>query len=312
MPPTACPHKRTSRSLFAALAIVIALVVGLSATAFASDWDHHNGPTSSGPSPRWDTGDNNQQGTTNSPWQGDRNNGPKPTIVLVHGAWADASSWSQVIENLQEQGYPVIAPPNPLRGIASDSAYLQSILSTISGPIVLVGHSYGGAVITNAAVGNPNVKALVYIAAFAPAQGETLSQIEAMNPGSAIGPSTLTIRPYPLAGGGGSAGAYITPSAFQNVFAADLPSSQAAEMAAAQRPIDVSALNEPSGVPAWKTIPSWYLVARQDNAIPAATELFMAQRMHAHTIEINSSHVAMISHPDVVTRLIDSAAASVG
>ena len=127
---------------------------------------------------------------------------PKPTIVFVHGGWADSSGWNREITNLERLGYPVIAPANPLRDLTSDSAYVRSVLQTISGPIVLVGHSYGGAVITNAAVGVPNVKALVYIAAFAPDKGESLAQLVTMNPGSQIGPTTLDFRPYPLPGGG--------------------------------------------------------------------------------------------------------------
>jgi pimeloyl-ACP methyl ester carboxylesterase len=223
----------------------------------------------------------------------------KPTIVLVHGGWADASSWDAVTRRLQRDGYTVIAPANTLRGVQSDSAYLSSVLATISGPIVLVGHSYGGVLITNAATGHPNVKALVYVAAFAPDQGETVGQLLAMNPGSQAAPPNLTFRPYP-----GGVDTYITPSAFHSVFCADLPATTAAVMAAGQRPIDAAALGEPSGEPAWKTIPSWYLVASNDHAIPPATERFMAERAGATTVEIASSHVAMISHPDVVTHLI--------
>jgi pimeloyl-ACP methyl ester carboxylesterase len=225
--------------------------------------------------------------------------GPKPTIVLVHGAWADASGWNGVARRLQDDGYTVIAPANPLRSVQSDAAYLSSVLATISGPIVLVGHSYGGVVITNAATGNPNVKALVYIAAFAPDDGETPGQILALNPGSQAVPPNLTFRPYP-----GGVDTYITPSVFHQVFCADVPATKAALMAAEQRPLDAAVLSEPSGPPAWKTIPSWYLVARDDHAIPPATEEFMAKRAGSTTVEINSSHVAMISHPAEVTELI--------
>ena len=228
---------------------------------------------------------------------------PKPTIVLVHGGWADSSSWNAVIQRLQDDGYAVIALANPLRNFETDSAYLASVLATITGPIVLVGHSVGGVLITNAATGNPNVKALVYVAAFAPDQGETVGQLLAMNPGSQAAPPNLTFRPYP-----GGVDVYITPSAFHSVFCADLPATTAAVMAASQRPIEAAALGEPSGVPAWKTIPSWYLVASNDQAIPPATERFMATRAGATTVEIASSHVAMISHPDSVTDLIVDAA----
>ena len=231
----------------------------------------------------------------------------KPTIVLVHGAWADGTGWAAVAERLQDQGYTVIAPANPLRGVSPDAAYLASVLASISGPIVLVGHSYGGAVITNAATGNPNVKALVYIAAFAPDAGETLAQILAMNPGSQAAPPNLTFRPYP-----GGLDTYISPSAFHEVFCADVPAGTAAIMAATQRPLDAAVLAEPSAVPAWRTIPSWYLVAANDHAIPPATERFMAKRAGATTREVDSSHVAMISQPGVVTDLIADAARRAG
>lgn len=231
---------------------------------------------------------------------------PKPTIVLVHGGWADASSWNAVTQRLQHDGYTVIAPPNLLRGVQTDSSYLSSVLATISGPIILVGHSYGGVLITNAATGNPNVKALVYVAAFAPDQGETVGQLLAMNPGSQAAPPNLTFRPYP-----NGVDVYITPNAFHNVFCADLPAKTAEVMAANQRPIDAAALGQPSGEPGWKTIPSWYLVASNDQAIPPATERFMATRAGATTVEIASSHVAMISHPTVVTDLIGDAVGAV-
>ena len=226
-----------------------------------------------------------------------------PTVVLVHGAFADASGYAAVIRTVQAQGIAVRAPMNPLRGLASDADAIARYTTTIDGPIVLVGHSYGGVLITNAATGNPNVKALVYIAAFAPDQGETVGQILAMNPGSEAAPPNLTFRQYP-----GGVDVYITPSAFRDVFCSDVPADTAAVMAATQRPIDAAALGEPSGEPAWKTIPSWYLVASNDHAIPPATERFMAKRADATTVEIPSSHVAMISHPDVVTDLILEAA----
>jgi pimeloyl-ACP methyl ester carboxylesterase len=224
---------------------------------------------------------------------------PKPTVVLVHGAWADASSFNDVTNRLQRRGFTVIAPANPLHGLASDASYLSSILTTISGPIVLVGHSYGGMVITNAANGNANVKALVYIAAFAPDAGDSLGSLGAMNPGSELGPTTLLFRPHPS-----GLDVYIAPEAFHEVFAADLEARTTAVMAAGQRPIDASALGEPSGEPAWKTIPSWYMVATEDHAIPPATQRFMAQRAGATTVEVSASHVAIISKPGAVTDLI--------
>ena len=229
-------------------------------------------------------------------------NGARPTIVLIHGAFADASGWGGVITRLQGRGYTVLAPANPLRSVTGDSAYIASFLATIKGPIVLIGHSYGGEVITNAAQGNPNVKALVYIAAFAPDLGETSAALGAMFPGSLLTPQNLTLRPFP-----GGVDGYITPSVFREVFAADVPAETAAIMAVTQRGASFATLAEPSGIPAWKTIPSWYLVANQDRAISPALERFMAARIHAHTVQIDSSHAAMVSHPDAVTDLILSA-----
>jgi pimeloyl-ACP methyl ester carboxylesterase len=232
---------------------------------------------------------------------------PKPTIVLVHGAWADASGWTGVTQRLQRQGYTVIAPANPLRGLASDADYLRSVLATIDGPIVLVGHSYGGMVLTNTATGNPEVKALVYIAAFAPDLGDTVGGLNAMNPGSQLGPDALVFRPFP-----GGVDAYIAPGAFRSAFASDLPRRTTDTMATAQRPIAANVLGEPSGDPAWATIPSWYLVATEDNAIPPATQRFMAQRAGAVTREVPASHVAMISQPEAATDLIRQAARTAG
>ena len=234
--------------------------------------------------------------------------GPKPIIVLVHGAFADASGWGGVITRLEQRGYTVLAPANPLRGVATDAAYIASVLATITGPIVLVGHSYGGEVITNAATGNPNVKALVYIAAFAPDAGESAGGILAQFPGSMLTPANLILRPFPQPDGTTGTDAYINPTVFREAFCADCSAGTAAAMAAAQRPAALATLSEPSGVPAWKTIPSWYLVANQDHAIPPAAERFMAARMHAQTVQINSSHAAMVTHPGAVTDLILRAA----
>jgi pimeloyl-ACP methyl ester carboxylesterase len=231
---------------------------------------------------------------------------PKPTIVLVHGAFADASGWDAVISRLEHDGYPVVAPAVPLRGVASDASYLSSVLKTISGPIVLVGHSYGGAVITNVAP-DPNIKALVYIAAFAPAEGESAIDIVSHFPGSLLATDTTGL-PFPEADGSTGVDVYIKTADFRDVFAADVPAPLAAEMAATQRPVTQAALLEKSGTPEWKTVPSWFLVARNDQAIPAAAELFMATRAGSHIVEISSSHAAMISHPSAVTSLILSAA----
>ena len=228
--------------------------------------------------------------------------------MLVHGGWADSSGWNDQIATLQKRGYPVIAPANPLRGLESDAAYIHSVSTTIDGPIVLVGHSYGGAVISNAAVGVPNVEALVYIAGFAPDAGESLVQLVTMNPGSEIGPATLITRPYPLPGGGQGIDLYLTQDGFRPAFAGDVPRRIADQMQATQRPFSEAAFESLSGEPAWKTIPSWYLVATQDKAIPPATQRFMAQRAGATTVEVRSSHVPMISEPDATTRLILDAA----
>ncbi|MEW1566507.1 alpha/beta hydrolase [Streptomyces sp. NPDC093509] len=231
----------------------------------------------------------------------------KPTVVLVHGAFADSSGWSGVVARLRHDGYPVIAAANPLRGLDSDATYVSSLLDAIPGPVVLVGHSYGGEVITNAAVGHANVKALVYIAAFAPDQGESGLALVGLNPGSQLG-EALVVRPYAVAGGGGADG-YVDPAKFRTVMAADLRGSDAELLAAQQRPVDLAALQAPSGVPAWKTIPSWYLVAGADRAIPAATEKFMAHRAGAHTVVVDdASHLVMLSHPGRVENLIVQAA----
>jgi pimeloyl-ACP methyl ester carboxylesterase len=232
----------------------------------------------------------------------------KPTIVLVHGAWADASSWADVIERLHRDGYTVLAPPNPLRSLSGDAAYLRDFLSTVSGPVVLVGHSYGGAVITNAAGGNTNVTALVYIDAFAPDQGQSVNSL--IGAGSALtgDPSTLfDVRPYPGATGG-DADVYLKPSVFVHSFAQDVSRREDALLAATQRPLTLAAGNEPSGVPAWRTIPSWYLLGTHDRIITPASQLAMAQRAHSHIVRVDASHVSLISHPGAVARLVVSAA----
>ncbi|SNT47807.1 Pimeloyl-ACP methyl ester carboxylesterase [Streptosporangium subroseum] len=232
----------------------------------------------------------------------------KPTVVLVHGAFADSSSWNKVIPKLQRAGYPVIAAANPLRDLNGDSAYVSSVLSSIAGPVILVGHSYGGEVISNAAVGHANVKALVYIAAFVPDEGESGLDLTGKYPGSLLATSLIT-RDFPLPDGGTGTDAYVDAAKFRAAFAADLPAGDAALMAATQRPASLAALGSPSGAPAWKTLPSWYLVAGSDKAIPAAAERFMAKRAKAHTTEIKgASHVVMISHPDATVDLITAAA----
>jgi pimeloyl-ACP methyl ester carboxylesterase len=229
--------------------------------------------------------------------------GPKPSIVLVHGAWADTSSWDGVIQRLQADGYTVYALPNPLRGLPDDTAYLADFLHTISGPIVLVGHSYGGTVITNAATGDPQVKALVYVDAFAPAQGQTIAQLLAAYPGSCAVPANLNVVPFPGAPSG-VADAYIKQSVFPSCMANGLPATQARVLAATQRPIATIALTQESGVPAWQTIPSWAVVGTADHAIPLALQLAMANTAHAHITTVDAPHLAMISDPGTVTSVI--------
>jgi pimeloyl-ACP methyl ester carboxylesterase len=229
--------------------------------------------------------------------------GARPTIVIEHGAFADASGWRGVIARLERHGYRVLAPANPLRGVASDAAYLRSVLDTIRAPVVLVGHSYGGAVITNAATGAPNVKALVYVAAVAPDAGESQADIFARFPGSRLGPSTLEQRPSP-----GGVDQYVKRRSYRAVFAADQPRGAARTMAATQRPLAAAAATQASGAPAWRSIPSWFMVATQDRAIPPAAQRSMARRAGAHTVAARSPHFVMLSHPRAVTRLILRAA----
>jgi pimeloyl-ACP methyl ester carboxylesterase len=239
-------------------------------------------------------------------WHG----GPKPVIVLEHGAWADASSWDKVIQRLQSEGFTVYAPPNPLRGLQQDSTYLNFFLTqnpALAGqPVVLVGHSYGGAVITNAAVGDPEVKALVYVDAFIPDQGETLSQLVAAQPGSCLAGDVFNFVPIP--GGGGDVDTYIKPSVVPGCFASGLPARQAAVIAAIQRPLAAGALGEASGTPAWRTIPSWAVIGTADLVIPPAELTFMAQRAGAHITDVRAGHLSMISDPGKVARVIEEAA----
>jgi pimeloyl-ACP methyl ester carboxylesterase len=241
----------------------------------------------------------------------------RPTIVLVHGAWADASGWNDEITQMQRYGYTVVAPPNPLRGVSYDAGVLRNFLKTIKGPIILVGHSYGGFVITNAATGNSNVKALVYIDAFIPNQGETVNQLVSARPGTCLsggGDPTKVFTFVTVPGApAGDYDAYLKTQADApypggaQCFANDLPAYRAAQVIATQRPIALKANTEPSGAPAWKSIPSWALIGTADHVIPPAELRFMAQRAHAHTVSIYASHVSLISHPQAVTNLILSA-----
>jgi pimeloyl-ACP methyl ester carboxylesterase len=227
------------------------------------------------------------------------------TVALVHGAFADASGWSGVIARLQAADIPVVAMVNPLRGVASDSAYVASALRQIPGRVLAVGHSYGGAIITNAASMADNVAGLVYVAAFAPDEGETLMDIEGNSRDSVL-PDALRQTEYP-SGGAPAVELSIDQSMFHDVFAGDLSESAAAVMAASQRPIAAAGFGEKSGPPAWKKLPSWAVVATGDKAAGADVVMSMARRAGADITEVDASHVAMISHPDVVTSVVRTA-----
>jgi pimeloyl-ACP methyl ester carboxylesterase len=232
--------------------------------------------------------------------------GVKPTVVLVHGAFADASGWNDVVERLQRRGYPVVAPPNLLRGVLGDAAYVASVLKSIEGPIVLAGHSYGGAVISQAAAGNENVKALVYVSAFMPDVGESPAELSMKFAGSDLG---TALRPVPYTDGTTSGtDLYIQDEKFHAVFAADLPASRTRVMAVEQRPVAQAGFAQKATAAAWKTIPSWFVVAKNDKAIAPDLERFEAKRAGSHTVEVDSSHVAMMSHPDLVADQIRKAA----
>jgi pimeloyl-ACP methyl ester carboxylesterase len=231
----------------------------------------------------------------------------KPTVVLIHGAFADASSWSAVVERLLRRGYHVLAPALPLRGVASDAAYIRSVLDSVQGPIVLVGHSYGGSVISQAAAGFPRVKALVYIAAFVPDIGESALELTNKYPGSTLAQATLS-QSYPLPGGGTGEELIIKKELFREQFAAGVPIPTARVMAAGQRPITVAALQEKATAAAWKKIPSWYLVATEDRNIPPAAERWMAKRAGARIITVRAPHAVAVSDSGPVTDLILSAA----
>jgi pimeloyl-ACP methyl ester carboxylesterase len=222
---------------------------------------------------------------------------------LVHGAFADASSWNGVVELLQAKGVKVTAPPNPLRGIAIDSAYIAGVLSQIRGPILAVGHSYGGAVLTNAATNAENVLGLVYVAAFAPDEGEVLGEVTAGSKDSVLDTALVPLN-YPSGDGGSAVEFAIDPAKFHDAFAADLPAEQTAVLAATQRPAAEAAFSEPSGPPAWTRLPSWAAVASADTAAGTDVIHSMAERAGATITQLEGSHVIMISQPQAVTDVI--------
>ncbi|MFE6823651.1 alpha/beta fold hydrolase [Streptomyces sp. NPDC057690] len=226
-----------------------------------------------------------------------------PTVVLVHGAFADAASWSGVIAELQGHGVPVVAPPNPLRGLASDAAYVASFAAQIDGPVILVGHSYGGALITVAGT-TENVVGLVYVAAYALAEGESLGELQGRFPLSTL-VSNLKQWTYPVPGGEPAVEVTIAEDAFPSVFAADLPAGVTKILAASQRPLAAAAFEETAAAAAWQTRPSWALIAGADEAINPEVERFGAQRAGATTVEIDgASHAVAVSQPKAVADLI--------
>ena len=232
----------------------------------------------------------------------------KPTILFVHGAFAESSSWDKVISILLTQGYPVVAVANPLRGLQSDAAYISTVINSTEGPVVLVGHSYGGMLITNVPNGHGNVQALIYVAGFAPDVGESAIGLSGRYPGSTLGD---TLSPVTLPDG--SKDLYIQQDKFWAQFAADVPEAEAQLMAATQRPINDVALNEGASEPAWRTVSSWFIYGDLDKNIPPAALAFMAERAGAsETVVIKGgSHVIMVSHPDEVAKIIVAAASAI-
>ena len=242
--------------------------------------------------------------TSSAPQQG-------PTVVLVHGAFADAGSWAPVTERLVSAGVPVMAIVNPLRGLKTDAAYVASVISQIPGPVLAVGHSYGGAVITNAVPETDNVTGLVYVAAFAPDEGEALADITGRSKDSVLGTAVLE-RKFPIGEGPETATELIIdPAKFREVFTADLPELESSVYGLSQRPIAASAFAEKTGHPAWKNLPSWAAVGTADKAAGSDVVRSMAQRAGARITEIEGSHVIMISQPDAVTEVILTALRSV-
>lgn len=226
-----------------------------------------------------------------------------PTVVLVHGAFADSSSWNGVVERLIDRGYRTVAVANPLRSLEGDAAYVAEVVNNVPGPVVLVGHSYGGSLITEAATRTPNVTALVYVAAFQPDTGDSVLELSGKFPGGKLGPDTTDVLIRD-----GEPELSIKPAAFRDVFAADVPAAEV--LAVTQRPVAERALAAglPTGTPAWRTLPSWALVAGEDHAIPAAAQEFMAERAGSHVERVPASHAVAVSQPDAVVDVIVAAA----
>ncbi len=234
----------------------------------------------------------------------DSNRTTPPTIVLVHGALTDASVWHAVTSELRRDGFTVFCPALPLRGLTSEAEYLASVLESFSGPLALVGHSYGGSVISSPLLSRRNLSALVYVAAFAPEAGESAGELNGRIPGSLLGPDTIDVRPYP-----GGQDIYLRPDRFREVYAHDLDEEKASTMAAAQRPIDAKALAESfDKAPLWKRIPSWFLVATEDRSLPPDIQRQMAQRAKAEWQEVLASHAVPVSQPLLTAQLIAAAA----
>ena len=234
--------------------------------------------------------------------------GSRPTVVLVHGAFAESASWDGVIARLQGHGYKAVAAANPIRSVSGDADFLASILDAIEGPIVLVGHSYGGAVMSNAALGKGNVEALVFVGAFAPEEGENIGELSSRYPGATLGETLWTV---PLADG--STDLYIRQELYHRQFAEDVPAERTALMAVGQRPLRDVAVNEASGPPAWRSVPSWFVFGELDKNIPVAAHRFMAERAGAReVVEIEgASHAVGVSHPEEVADIILRAAKDV-
>ncbi len=231
--------------------------------------------------------------------------GEKPTIVLIHGAWADGSTWSKVSERLQGAGYDVRVPANNLRGVASDAAYLAGYLSTIPGPVVLVGHSYGGVVITNAANGNANVHSLVYVNAFIPAEGDTI--VGLTHPPSIFAQDPTNVFDFvPYAG---APDAYVKASIYGDAFANEgFNGREIGVLAASQRPLSAQVFNEPSGPPAWESIPSWAVVGEDDRIIPFGEQISMAERAGSEVVKVDAPHLSMLTDAQAVANVIVRAA----